>query len=115
MMEDCDLLHADISGSVIAAFFEVYNNLGHGFLEFPYVAAMERELVDRKHRVGREVAVPLFYKCHRLCTYRLDMLVDDRLIIEIKSGAELPKTAVRQLYNYLNATDFEVGLLLHFG
>lgn len=76
---------------------------------------MERELRDRNHQVGREVAVPLYYKVHELCTYKLDMLVDDKLIIEIKSSAELPKTAVRQLHNYLHATDYEVGLLLHFG
>ena len=51
---------------------------------------MERELRDRNHQVGREVAVPLYYKVHELCTYKLDMLVDDKLIIEIKSSAELP-------------------------
>lgn len=114
-MDASELLHAEVSGSIIAAFYEVYNNLGYGFLEFPYNAAMERELLDRKRQVGREVAVPLYYKVCELCTYRLDMLVDDKVIIEIKSTAELPKTALRQLNNYLHATDYEVGLLLHFG
>ena len=114
-MDPSKLLHAEISASIIAAFYEVYNNLGYGFLVFPYDAAMERELLDRQHQVGREVGVPLYYKAYRLCTYRLDMLVDDKVIIEIKSTAELPKTAIRQLHTYLYATDYEVGLLLHFG
>src|SRR4029079_2552137 len=114
-MDNDELLHAETSSSVIAAFYEVYNDLGHGFLEFPYRAAMERELRDRQHQVGREVAVPLYYRVYQLCTYKLDMLVDDKVIIEIKSSGELPKTAIRQLRNYLHATNYEVGLLLHFG
>jgi GxxExxY protein len=89
-VDNSDLLHAGITEAIIGAFFEVYNNLGYGFLEFPYSLAMERELIERKRSVGREVAVPLFYKYCQLCTYRLDMLVDHQVIVEIKSGADLP-------------------------
>lgn len=110
-----ELLHADITESIIGAFFEVYNTLGCGFLEFPYSLAMERELIERKRHVGREVAVPLFYKADQLCTYRLDMLVDHQVVVEIKSADDLPRSAIRQLNNYLAATRLEVGLLLHFG
>ena len=58
--------------------FEVYNNLGYGFLEHVYVMALERELIARKHRVAREVAVQVFYKGDPLAEQRLDMIVRER-------------------------------------
>jgi GxxExxY protein len=110
-----ELVEERLTHSVIGAFFEVYNNLGYGFLEHVYVMALERELIARKHRVAREVAVPVFYKGHDLAEQRLDMIVDEKLVVEIKSTHELHKSANRQVYNYLRSTNLEVGLLLHFG
>ena len=110
-----NLFEERLTESVIGAFFEVYNTLGFGFLEHIYVMALERELIERKHRVAREVAVPVFYKKHVLAEQRLDMIVDQRLVVETKSAFELPKFANRQLYNYLRSTNLKVGLLLHFG
>ncbi len=109
------LLEEDLTRDIIGAFYEVYNALGYGFLEHVYVRAVERELTTRGHRVGREVAVQVSYKGEPLTTQRLDMLVDERVVVEIKAGAELPKLAKRQVYSYLRATNLEVGLLLHFG
>ena len=109
------LFEERLTESVIGAFFEVYNTLGFGFLEHIYVMALERELLARKHRVGREVAVPVFYKGQILAEQRLDMIVDGRLVVETKSTYELHKFANRQLYNYLRSTNLQVGLLLHFG
>src|SRR5688500_8618349 len=104
-----------LTRSIIAAFYEVYNNLGYGFLESVYAEALARELRRRGHRVEREVSVKVWFKGHLIARQRVDMLVDDKVIIEIKSGLALPITGSRQLYNYLRATDKEVGLLLHFG
>ena len=59
--------------------------------------------------------VRVYYKGGELGTQRLDMLVDERLVVEIKATHELPRAATRQLYNYLRATALDVGLLLHFG
>lgn len=101
--------------SVIGAFFEVYNTIGFGLLEHHYVAALEWELVQRGHGVVREMAVPVWYKGLSLGFHRIDMVIDERLIIETKSAHALPRIASRQLYNYLKVTRFEVGLLLHFG
>jgi GxxExxY protein len=109
------LVDEALTGSVIGAFFDVYNTLGHGFLEHVYVMALERELLARGHRVAREVGVRVMYKGAELATQRLDMLVEGRLVVEVKSTRELPKCAPRQLYNYLRATRLELGLLLHFG
>ena len=110
-----ELIEERLTHSVIGAFFDVYNTLGFGFLEHVYVMALERELLERGHRVAREVYVPVFYKGALLATQRIDMIVDDRLVVETKSTRALHKDATRQLYNYLRATKLEVGLLLHFG
>jgi len=109
------LLEERLTRSVIGAFYEVYNTLGFGFLEHVYVMALERELMERGHRVAREVSVHVSYKEHVLAVQRIDMIVDDRVVVEAKSGAELPTAAKRQLFNYLRATNLEVGLLFHFG
>jgi len=110
-----ELIEERLTHSVIGAFFEVYNTLGYGFLEHLYVRAMERELRARGHCVAREVAVRVMYKKSELGIQRLDLIVDDKLVVETKASTELHKAASRQLYNYLRATNLKVGLLLHFG
>jgi len=90
-----------LTHSVIGAFFDVYNSLGFGFLEHVYVMALERELRERGHRVAHELCVRVEYKGQELCTQRLDMVVDDRLVVETKSTYVLHKAAPRQLFSYL--------------
>jgi len=109
------LLERELSHSAIGAFYEVYNALGFGFLESVYANALERELIARGHVVAREFAVRVLYKNDEVGFHRADMLVDERLVIEIKSSAVLAPSAQRQLLNYLRATNLDVGLLLHFG
>jgi GxxExxY protein len=93
----------------------VYRTLGYGFLEHVYSLALERELRERGHAVSREFGVVILYKGVELTAQRLDMVIDGRVVVEIKAGHELPRVASRQLFNYLRATRLEVGLLLHFG
>ena len=114
-MPDRHLIEERLTHSVIGAFYDVYNTLGFGFLEQVYMSALERELRDRSHAVGRDVYVPVLYKGAELARQRIDMIVDDRVLVEAKSTQELHKSAKRQVYNYLRATRLEVGLLLHFG
>jgi GxxExxY protein len=109
------LIEETLTRSVIGAFFEVYNTLGFGFLEHLYVMALERELLARGHHVAREVWVRVTYKGEDLGIQRVDMIVDDTLVVETKASLKLPESASRQLYNYLRATNLEVGLLFHFG
>jgi GxxExxY protein len=109
------LIDEELTHCIIGAFFDVYNTLGFGFIEKIYVMALERELRARGHQVQREVSVTVMYKGEELSSQRLDMVVDGRIIIEIKSTLELQASARRQLYNYLKATNLDVGLLLHFG
>jgi GxxExxY protein len=110
-----DLLHQELTHSVIGAFYEVYNTLGCGFLENLYMTALERELLSRGHKVSRELSVRVTYKGEEIGQQRLDLVVDDVLVVEAKSTHVLHRSASRQLYNYLRATNLEVGLLLHFG
>jgi len=110
-----DLVEETLTRSVIGAFFEVYNNLGYGFLEHLYVMALERELLARGHHVAREVWARVVYKGEELGIQRIDMIVDEKVVVETKAGSKLNEFAPRQLYNYLRATNLEVGLLLHFG
>ena len=110
-----DLIEETLTRSVIGAFFEVYNNLGFGFLEHLYVMALERELLARGHHVAREVWARVVYKGEELGIQRIDMIVDEKVVVETKAGSKLPEYAARQLFNYLRATNLEVGLLLHFG
>src|SRR5215208_2213419 len=107
------LIEETLTRSIIAAFYTVYRVLGFG--EHIYSAAMERELTKRGHRVSREVLVPVYYLGDLIGYQRLDMLVDDRVIVENKATERLSPISEPQLYSYLRGTSLEVGLVLHFG
>ena len=110
-----ELLEEELSRSAIGAFYAVYRKLGFGFLENLYVLALDRELTRRGHTVGREVAVPVYYDGEFLAYQRMDLVVDARLVLEVKATEILHKDAPRQLLNYLRSTDLQVGLVLQFG
>jgi GxxExxY protein len=109
------LIHSDLSHSIVGAFFVVYNYYGYGMAESVYAGALELELTDRGHHVAREVAVSVSYKWRHVAWQRFDMVVDGKVIVEIKATEALPAYSKRQLLNYLRASSMEVGLLLHFG
>ena len=109
------LLEEELTHSVIGAFFAVHNSLGFGFLESIYTRAMQVELEFRGHRVVREHPVTIVYRGVEIGRHRLDLVVDDKLILESKATEQLQRDFTRQLYNYIAATPFEVGLFLHFG
>jgi GxxExxY protein len=109
------LLESELTGEIIGAFFECYNELGYGFLESVYRRALATELRARGHRCSEEGLIEVAYKGVSVGAYRFDLLVNDRVLIEAKAGAVLGPTDKRQLLNYLCATRIEVGLLLHFG
>ncbi len=109
------LLEQETTRSVIAAFFEVYNTLGFGFLENNYKASLDHELRLRGHLVERELPIAVNFKGLCVGTYRIDMVIDRKVVVEVKSTLTLSPAATRQLYNYLYASSIDVGLLLHFG
>ena len=109
------LLERELTGEIISAYYECYNALGFGFLESVYRRALAIELRARGHRCAEEGLIEVQYKGVVVGAYRFDLVVDDRVLVEAKSGESLAPTAKRQLLNYLRATRIEVGLLLHFG
>lgn len=110
-----ELVEGPLTWSVIGAFYDVYNDLGFGHSERIYKAALERELIALGHKVGREVPVMVMYKGEALAMERIDMIVDGKLVVEVKASAELHASAMRQTYGYLRASHLQVGLVLHFG
>src|SRR5690242_1213089 len=111
-----ELLEAERVHSIVAAFFIVYNYFGGGGLcESAYTGALEHELTAKGHRVEREVMAAVYYKGKLVARQRLDMVVDDRVIVECKANDQLPASAASQIIGYLRATTFQVGVLLHFG
>lgn len=112
---DDGLLHEAITRSIIGAFFELYSELGFGFLESVYAAGMEVLLRERGHIVEREVRVSVYLRGRIISRQKIDMLVDKCVALEFKSSVKLPVETKRVLYNYLHGTRLEVGLILHFG
>jgi GxxExxY protein len=111
-----ELLEAVRVHAIVAAFFTVYNYFGGGGLcEGAYTGALEHELTLRGHKVDREVMAAVYYKGKLVARQRLDMVVDDRVIVESKATERLSPSAGPQLVGYLRATTFQVGVLLHFG
>jgi GxxExxY protein len=110
-----ELLEAQRVHSIVGAFYAVYNYYGYGLSESVYAGALECELLDRGHEVVRELAVAVSYKGRHVAWQRLDMVVDQRVIVETKATEKLAPAAASQIINYLRASRFEVGVLLHFG
>ncbi len=76
---------------------------------------MQRELEAMGHRVRREVKVMVYYRGEPLTTQSMDMIVNEKVLVENKAREKLPADATEQLFSYLTSTDLEVGLVLHFG
>ena len=106
---------SELSGAVIGAAIEVHRELGPGLLESAYELALERELGLRKVPVQRQVAVPLEYKGLELGDgFRLDLLVDDALVVEVKAVERLQPIHEAQLLTYLKLANKRLGLLINF-
>jgi GxxExxY protein len=104
-----------ITEAVIGAAIEVHRNLGPGLLESAYRECLRYELLQREYEVFQEVPLPLIYKGVKLdCGYRLDLLVNDAVIVEIKSVESLAPIHEAQLLSYLKISGGKIGLLLNF-
>ncbi len=108
-------LHSELTERVIGAFYEVYNELGYGFLESVYEEALYKVLISHGLRAERQVPTPVWFRGERLCDFYADLLVNRSLLVELKAVRVLEPSHEAQLLNYLRATPIEVGLLLNFG
>ena len=105
----------ELKYEIRGAIFEVYNELGPGLLESVYEEALVFELKERGLNVSRQVEVPVVYKGNELKTsLRLDLLVNNQVIVELKSVEEMKPVFAKQLLTYLRLLDKHVGLLVNF-
>ena len=109
------LLHRETTREILAAFYTVYNELGYGFLESVHKNALSVELEIRNVAVQREVPIEIVYMGKHVGQFRIDMLVDNKVLVEVKSGSAITDADTRQRFNYLRASKNRVGLLLQFG
>ena len=115
MKNEGNLKHRDLTEKVIGVFFEVYNELGHGFLESVYRKAFELALSAKGFKVCRKVEIPVWFRGEKIGDFEADVLVENFLLLELKGVRTLDRAHEAQLLNYLRATDVEVGLLFNFG
>src|SRR5712691_8534977 len=107
--------HSEITDKIIKVFFEVYNGLGHGFLESVYERSLEIALNTLGLKVCRQIQIPVWFRRQPVGDFTADMLVADCVLLELKAARALDPSHQAQLLNYLRATEIEVGLLLNFG
>lgn len=109
------LKHSAVTDRIIGVFYDVYNELGNGFLESTYAEAMVIALNQSGLRAIREVPVPVWFRGKKIGQYFADMVVDNTVLLELKAARSLESAHEAQLLHYLRATEIEVGLLLNFG
>ena len=110
------ILYRDESHEIMECAFSVYNNLGSGFLEAIYQEALEVELRERSIPFESQKEITVYYKGEPLIKkYIADIIVDDKIILELKTVSKLTDIESAQLINYLKATGIQLGILLNFG
>ena len=107
--------HQELTRKIIGVFYEVYNELGHGFLESVYEAAMPIALREAGLKVETQVPIGVYFRGNRVGDFRADLMVENAVLLELKAARALDSSHEAQLLNYLRATEIEVGLLLNFG
>ena len=107
--------HGELTQKIIGVFYEVYNELGHGFLESVYEEAMLIALNETGLRTGQQVPTRVWFRGRKVGDFKADILVEGAVILELKVARALEPIHEAQLLNYLRATNIEVGLLLNFG
>ena len=110
-----ELLHREISREILGAFYSVHSELGFGFLEAVYVNALVVLLTRAGIKVERQVPFDIVFHGQSVGTYRADLIVESRIIVEVKAGRCIIPQHMAQLFNYLRASRLQVGLLLNFG
>lgn len=108
-------LHSEITEKVLRIFFDVYNELGGGFLEYVYQQALRIALVQAGLKVAMEIPVPVHFRGEVVGNFRADLIVNECVLLELKAVSAFDVAHEGQLLHYPRATNLEVGLLLNFG
>ena len=107
--------YQELTEKIIGVFYDVYNEIGYGFLESVYEKCLVVALREAGLTAEQQVPIPFFFRGHALADFSADLLVNRKILIEIKTCKTLDRSHEAQLLNYLRATEIEVGLLLNFG
>lgn len=114
MLLDDDALN-QLTGNILAAAIEVHRELGPGLLESIYTECLEHELKARALRFVRQLTIPITYKGTRLrSSYRVDLIVEDKVVVEVKSVETLAPVCKAQVLTYVRVTGKQAGLLINF-
>lgn len=113
--DNSKLLHPEVTEKIIGVYYDVYNEIGHGFLENVYRNAMEIALAEAGLLVQREFPIPVWFRGQVIGQFRADLLVANCVLLELKAVQALDRSHEAQILHYLRATEIEVGLLLNFG
>jgi GxxExxY protein len=109
------LKHAELTEKLIGIFFAIHNELGHGFLESIYDQAFSVLLAEKGIFFERQIAVPVWFHGKEIGEFRVDLPIEQKVILELKTGRDIEPAWEKQLLNYLRATEIEVGLRFNFG
>ena len=109
------MIEEELTGRIIKVFFKVYNALGFGFVERIYHNAMIIELVNQGIRIETESPIEVHYEGRLVGSFAADLIVENRVLLELKAKEPIQDAHISQLTNYLRSTNIEVGLLLNFG
>jgi GxxExxY protein len=115
MTPDSQYKHSELTEAIIGVFYEVYNELGFGFLESVYRKSMQIALEDKGLAVSAEMPVPVFFRGTNVGDFRADLVVNQLVLLELKTAEAIVLAHEAQVLNYLRATSLEVGLILNFG
>ncbi len=107
--------HSHVTERIIASFYDVYNELGHGFLESVYEEALIIVLKEKELSIIRQHRLPVWFREKKIADFEADLVVENLVLVELKAVRTLNPSHEAQLLNYLRATEIEVGLLLNFG
>ena len=115
MTSSAELKHEALTGKIIGCFYDVYNEMGYGFLESVYEECMALALSEAGVHIARQVALPVYFRGRKVGDFRADIIVDELILLELKSARSLESAHEAQLLHYLRSTEIEIGLLLNFG
>lgn len=107
--------HKTITDIILKSFYEVYNELGDGFLESVYENALAIVLASNGLNVARQKDISVFFRGVVIGSFKADLVAEEKVIVELKAVRSIDPAHEAQLINYLKATNVEVGLLLNFG
>ena len=109
------LLHSDLTSKIIECFYEVYNNLGLGFSQKIYVKSLYLELANKGLSVVKNHSIEIHYRAEKVGEEQVDLLVENKVILQLFNDKHLDKYKEQQVYNQLRSSAYEVGMILNFG